>query len=153
MRVPSSAQVFDNAEISANVEETVTNHDVFVVLTRDDEKEEINFSLMQLMLFISALKGGGALLIGGVDTGLWSKAEAHGRRPRPLLPSSPLLPSCPHSSPSPPQRPSLPFSLAVDHSTTFPRSPASLLTPLPFFHAPSPLFPRVSVHPHFCTDV
>lgn len=49
--------LFGNGEISSKVEETVTNHDVFVFATRDDLASEMNFSLMQLMLFIGALKG------------------------------------------------------------------------------------------------
>mmetsp|Transcript_86031 Transcript_86031/g.277861 ORF Transcript_86031/g.277861 Transcript_86031/m.277861 type:complete len:395 (-) Transcript_86031:200-1384(-) len=50
-------KLFGNGEISSKVEETVTNHDVFVLATRDDLDSEMNFSLMQLMLFIGALKG------------------------------------------------------------------------------------------------
>lgn len=48
--------VMDNGEISSKVEETVTNHDVFVVCSRDDVESEVNFSIMRLLLFIGALK-------------------------------------------------------------------------------------------------
>jgi len=50
-------QIFDNSEISVKIDQNVTNHDVFVVCARNDSQSEMNFSLMQLFLCISALRG------------------------------------------------------------------------------------------------
>mmetsp|Transcript_57599 Transcript_57599/g.166748 ORF Transcript_57599/g.166748 Transcript_57599/m.166748 type:complete len:395 (-) Transcript_57599:58-1242(-) len=52
-----SFSTFDNGEISVKIEETVTNHDVFVFFSRSDSAAEPAFSLMQLMFCINALKG------------------------------------------------------------------------------------------------
>lgn len=52
-----SFATFSNGEIASKVEETVTNHDVFVFYARDDCQAEVNFSIMQLMAFLAALKG------------------------------------------------------------------------------------------------
>mmetsp|Transcript_1770 Transcript_1770/g.5697 ORF Transcript_1770/g.5697 Transcript_1770/m.5697 type:complete len:386 (+) Transcript_1770:56-1213(+) len=48
---------FSNGEIKAKVEESITNHDVFVFCTRNDLEVEPNYSMMQLLLFIAALRG------------------------------------------------------------------------------------------------
>lgn len=46
-----------NGEISARVLESITNHDVFVLCARNDSEVEPNYSIMQLLLFIAALRG------------------------------------------------------------------------------------------------
>uniref|UniRef100_A0A7S1PRE2 ribose-phosphate diphosphokinase n=1 Tax=Alexandrium catenella TaxID=2925 RepID=A0A7S1PRE2_ALECA len=48
---------FSNGEIQAKVDEPVTNSDVFVFCARDDLVAEPNFTMMQLLLFIAALRG------------------------------------------------------------------------------------------------
>jgi len=47
---------FANSEISVKLEQSVANHDVFVVCSRDDCESELNFMLMQLLLLLDALK-------------------------------------------------------------------------------------------------
>lgn len=49
--------MFDNGEIGAKVLQTVANHDVFVVILRNDAISEVNFSLMRLLLTVDALRG------------------------------------------------------------------------------------------------
>lgn len=51
-----SFKVFENGEINAKVGETVANHDVFVLYARDDENCELNFSLVQLLFFVAAVR-------------------------------------------------------------------------------------------------
>lgn len=48
---------FENGEISVKLEQSVTNHDVFVLLARNDSENEVNFSLMRLMFLIDAIRG------------------------------------------------------------------------------------------------
>lgn len=48
--------VFANGEISVKLEQSVANHDIFVVCSRDDAEGEINFQLMQLLILLDALK-------------------------------------------------------------------------------------------------
>ncbi|CAJ1373743.1 unnamed protein product [Effrenium voratum] len=52
-----SFQIFDNGEISPKVLQTVANHDVYVIVVRNDMEAEMNFNLMRLLLLVSALKG------------------------------------------------------------------------------------------------
>lgn len=49
-------KLFNNGEISAKVEQSVTSLDVFIVYARN-EKHEVNFTLMQLLMFLDALRG------------------------------------------------------------------------------------------------
>jgi len=49
--------LFKNGEVSAKVEESVTSHDVFVLCVRDDRVGEPNRAIMQLLLFLAALRG------------------------------------------------------------------------------------------------
>lgn len=49
-------RTFANGEISVKVEQSVANHDVFVICSRDDVLGEINFTMMQLLLLCDALK-------------------------------------------------------------------------------------------------
>lgn len=48
---------FANGEISVKLEQSVTSHDVYVFLLRNQDKNEVNFSLMRLLLFIDAIRG------------------------------------------------------------------------------------------------
>lgn len=48
---------FANGEISVRLEQSVANHDVFVLCLRDDLEQEINFTLMQLLLLIASIRG------------------------------------------------------------------------------------------------
>ncbi|CAK9035275.1 unnamed protein product [Durusdinium trenchii] len=50
-------QMFDNGEIGPKILHTVANHDVFVVIARNDAMSELNFSLMRLLLTVDALRG------------------------------------------------------------------------------------------------
>mmetsp|Transcript_838 Transcript_838/g.2105 ORF Transcript_838/g.2105 Transcript_838/m.2105 type:complete len:405 (+) Transcript_838:87-1301(+) len=50
-------KLFGNGEISAKIEQNVTNHDVFVICSRDDVESEVNFAFMQLLFLIDSLKG------------------------------------------------------------------------------------------------
>jgi len=52
-----SFRVFGNSEISVKVEQGVANQDVFVICCRDAVESEVNFALMRLLLFVSALRG------------------------------------------------------------------------------------------------
>jgi len=52
-----SFKTFKNGEISVKVEQSVSNCDVFVVTGRDELEAEANFTLMQLLLLIDALRG------------------------------------------------------------------------------------------------
>ncbi|CAE7909721.1 prps2 [Symbiodinium necroappetens] len=49
--------MFDNGEIGPKVLQTVTNHDVFVIIVRNDAASEVNFSLVRLLLLVDALRG------------------------------------------------------------------------------------------------
>lgn len=49
-------RTFANGEISVKIEQSVANHDVFVVCSRDDCQAEVNFMLMQLLMMLDALK-------------------------------------------------------------------------------------------------
>eukprot|EP00929_Paragymnodinium_shiwhaense_P026780 TRINITY_DN15840_c0_g1_i1.p1 TRINITY_DN15840_c0_g1~~TRINITY_DN15840_c0_g1_i1.p1 ORF type:complete len:379 (-),score=81.71 TRINITY_DN15840_c0_g1_i1:181-1317(-) len=49
-------RTFANGEISVKLEQSVANHDVFVVCSRDDCEGEVNFMLMQLLVLLDALK-------------------------------------------------------------------------------------------------
>jgi phosphoribosylpyrophosphate synthetase len=46
-------KTFDNGEISAKVEQSVANHDVYVICARNDHDVEMNFNIMQLLLFVA----------------------------------------------------------------------------------------------------
>eukprot|EP00929_Paragymnodinium_shiwhaense_P085241 TRINITY_DN45674_c0_g1_i1.p1 TRINITY_DN45674_c0_g1~~TRINITY_DN45674_c0_g1_i1.p1 ORF type:complete len:415 (-),score=77.70 TRINITY_DN45674_c0_g1_i1:174-1418(-) len=48
-------KVFGNGEISTKVQQSVSNHDVFVFCRRDETQLEVNFGLMQLLFFVNAL--------------------------------------------------------------------------------------------------
>lgn len=48
---------FANGEISVKLEQSVSSHDVFVFLSRNESENEVNFSLMRLMLLIDAIRG------------------------------------------------------------------------------------------------
>jgi len=52
----SRFRTFANGEISVKLEQSVANHDVFVVCSRDDCECEVNFMLMQLLMMLDALK-------------------------------------------------------------------------------------------------
>jgi len=49
-------RTFANGEISVKLEQSVANNDVFVICSRDDLEAEINFTLMQLLILLDALK-------------------------------------------------------------------------------------------------
>lgn len=49
-------RTFSNGEISVKLEQSVANHDVFVICSRDDCECEMNFMLMQLLILLDALK-------------------------------------------------------------------------------------------------
>jgi len=49
-------RTFANGEISVKLEQSVANNDVFVICSRDDCEAEINFTLMQLLILLDALK-------------------------------------------------------------------------------------------------
>lgn len=49
-------RTFANGEISIKLEQSVANHDVFVICSRDDCEGEINFMLVQLLMMLDALK-------------------------------------------------------------------------------------------------
>lgn len=49
--------LFANGEISVKLEQPVTNCDVFVVCSRNDQAAEMNFTIMQTLLLIDALRG------------------------------------------------------------------------------------------------
>lgn len=49
-------RTFANGEISVKLEQSVANHDVFVICSRDDLEGEVNFQLMELLLMLDALK-------------------------------------------------------------------------------------------------
>mmetsp|Transcript_46765 Transcript_46765/g.133387 ORF Transcript_46765/g.133387 Transcript_46765/m.133387 type:complete len:380 (-) Transcript_46765:12-1151(-) len=49
-------RTFANGEISVKLEQSVANHDVFVVCSRDDCECEVNFMLIQLLIMLDALK-------------------------------------------------------------------------------------------------
>lgn len=49
-------RTFANGEISVKLEQSVANHDVFVICSRDDVECEVNFMLMQLLILLDALK-------------------------------------------------------------------------------------------------
>jgi len=49
-------RTFANGEISVKLEQSVANHDVFVICSRDDCESEVNFMLVQLLLLLDALK-------------------------------------------------------------------------------------------------
>lgn len=48
---------FENGEISVKLEQSVTSHDVFVFLSRNDVENEVNFSIMRLLLVLCAIRG------------------------------------------------------------------------------------------------
>lgn len=49
-------RTFANGEISVKLEQSVANHDVFVICSRDDCESEVNFMLVQLLVLLDALK-------------------------------------------------------------------------------------------------
>eukprot|EP00927_Polykrikos_kofoidii_P056791 TRINITY_DN50874_c0_g1_i1.p1 TRINITY_DN50874_c0_g1~~TRINITY_DN50874_c0_g1_i1.p1 ORF type:complete len:378 (+),score=69.09 TRINITY_DN50874_c0_g1_i1:103-1236(+) len=49
-------RTFANGEISVKLEQSVANHDVFVICSRDDLEGEINFTLTQLLIMLDALR-------------------------------------------------------------------------------------------------
>jgi len=51
-----SFKTFDNGELSVKLEQSVANRDVFVVCARDDGENEVNLSIMRLMLLIDAIR-------------------------------------------------------------------------------------------------
>lgn len=52
----ASFRTFASGDISVKVEQSVANHDVFVICSRDDLESEVNFMLMQLLFLLDALK-------------------------------------------------------------------------------------------------
>lgn len=51
---------FPNGEISIKVDQSVANHDVYILCVRNVLEQEINFTIMQLLMLIASIKGEGA---------------------------------------------------------------------------------------------
>jgi len=75
-------KTFDNGEISVKVDQSVANHDVFVVYARDDCESEVNFSMLRLMMLIDALRGEAAYRITVILPSLeYARQDRRGVRP------------------------------------------------------------------------